>query len=45
MTIVPNNYYVNNADFLKALKDYKQACIEAKEAGKEAWDKPVLSET
>ena len=27
--------YINNPDFLQALIDYKKACIDAKEAGKE----------
>jgi hypothetical protein len=28
-------HYVNNADFLQALIDYKQSCEKAKEDGKE----------
>ena len=28
-------HYVNNADFLKALVDYRDACVEAKKSNKE----------
>jgi len=31
----PSRHYVNNADFLKALVDYKEKCKLAKEQGKE----------